>query len=99
MRNRLWAGIVVGFDTLGRTGELLNLVVEDVLVDTTSGFAGARQGVDQSVTITSLIVRGAVRFLCKGLNPGAPSANPRSEVPADLGTRRMLLGPAAFSDL
>ena len=78
---RLAAGIVVGFDTLARTGELLNLVVEDVLVDTTSGFAGvlrfretkagARQGVDQSVTITSPIVRGALRFLCKGLDPGA----------------------------
>ena len=78
---RLAAGIVVGFDTLARTGELLNLVVEDVLVDASSGFAGvlrfretkagARQGVDQSVTIVDSIVRGALRYLCKDLGPGS----------------------------
>ena len=37
---RLAVGIVVGFDTLARTGELLNLVVGDVLVDVSFGFAG-----------------------------------------------------------
>ena len=77
---RLAAGIVVGFDTLARTGELLGFVVDDVLVDSRAGFAGIlrfrepkagqREGVHQSITIDNAVVRGALRYLCRGLGPG-----------------------------
>ena len=77
---RLAAGVLVGFDTLARTGELLSLVVDDVLVDKRAGFAGIlrfrdtksgqREGVHQSVTIENPAVRGALRYLCQNVGPG-----------------------------
>ena len=77
---RMAAGIVVGSDLLARTGELLSLVVDDVLVCDVLGFAsivrfretktGAREGVYQSITIDNEVVRGALGYLCEGLHPG-----------------------------
>ena len=77
---RLAAGTLVGFDTLARTGELLSLVVDDVMVDGRAGFAGVlrfretktgqREGVHQSVAIENAVVRGALRYLCRDLEPG-----------------------------
>ena len=77
---RLAAGLLVGFDTLARTGELLSLVVDDVMVDGRAGFAGVlrfretktgqREGVHQSVAIENAVVRGALRYLCREIEPG-----------------------------
>ena len=70
----------MGFDTLARTGKWLSLVVDDVMVDGQSGFAGAlrfretetgqREGIHQSAAIENAVVRGALRYLCRDLEPG-----------------------------
>ena len=77
---RLAAGILIGFDTLARTGELLSLVVDDVLIDKRAGFAGVvrfrdtkagqREGIHQNVVINNKVVRGALRYLCLDFGPG-----------------------------
>ena len=76
----LTAGALVSFGTLARTGGLLSLVVDDVMVDNRAGFAGMlrfretktgqREGSHQSVAIENAVVRGALQCLCRDLEPG-----------------------------
>ena len=76
----LAAAVVVGFDLVARTGELLNLTTDDVmwsgsgssaLVRLRETKAGFRQGVHQTVVVEEPIVLACLRFLCRGLQPGA----------------------------
>ena len=73
------AAIVVGFDVIARTGELLNLTVDDIMWATSSATAllrfretkaGFREGVHQSVVVDEPVVLACLKFLCKGLKPG-----------------------------
>ena len=76
----LAAGALVSFGTLARTGELLSLVVDDVMVDGRAGFAGVlrfretktgqRERIHQSVAIENAVVRDALQYLCRDLKPG-----------------------------
>ena len=70
----------MGFGTLARTGKLLSLVVDDVMVDNRAGFAGMlrfretktgqRERSHQSFAIENAVVRGAMQCLCRDLEPG-----------------------------
>ena len=70
----------MSFGILAHTGEMLSLVVDDVMVNNQAGFAGVlrvretktgqREGSHQSVAIKNAVVRGALQYLCHDLKPG-----------------------------
>ena len=77
---RIACALIVGFDLIARTGELLSLTSSDVvwsaewktaLVRFRETKAGFREGVHQSVVINEPVVLACLRFLCHGLEPGA----------------------------
>jgi integrase len=77
----LAAALIVGFDLIARTNELLSLCSDDVLWSAESPTAvvrfretkaGFREGVHQSVVVDEPVVLACLKYLTTGLGPGEP---------------------------